>query len=206
MYNSITLAKALIAIILKWLLKSIAGFLLVLLIYFFYRRPDYHTGSYISCTQTLYASKAYKIVSNCTFLVSVIVIVIGIYILIRQNEDWTQYIIALILMVMASRSLVRDKSNGLDINSEKFCQLEISHGNALMMALNLFLTTNADLLDELEVQVMKKSLSGDVAAAPDEHEEGCKAIFEWYPLSDESLSNFLEIAEENSSHEMIEKV
>lgn len=144
--------------------------------------------------------------SNLTFAVSVIVILIGIYILIRQNEDWTQYIVALILMVTASRSLVRDKSNGLDINSEKFCQLKISHGNSLMMVKNLLLTTNADLLDELEVQVMKKGLPRDVAAAPDEREEGCKAIFEWYPLSDESLSDFLASAQENSSHEMTEKV
>ena len=144
--------------------------------------------------------------SICTFAVSVIVILIGIYILIRQNEDWTQYIIALILMVVASRSLVRDKSNGLDINSEKFCQLKISHGNTLMMVLNLFLTTNADLLDELEVQVIKKGLSRDVAAASDERKEGCKAILEWYPLSDESLSDFLASAEENSSHETTEKV
>ena len=75
-----------------------------------------------------------------------------------------------------------------------------------MMVLNLFLTTNADLLDELEVQVMKKGLSRDVAAASDERKEGCKTIFEWYPLSDKSLSDFLASAQENSSHEMTEKV
>ena len=142
----------------------------------------------------------------CTFVVSVLVIIIGIAILIRQNEDWTQYIVALILMVMASRSLVRSKSNGVDVNSKKFCQLTISRGNSLMKVLNLFLTTNAELYDELEVQLMKKGFPSSVAAEPDERVVGWKGIFDWYPLSEESLNEFLARNDENSVKEQTEIV
>ena len=178
----------------------ISGFLLALLVYCIYRHPNYHTGSYIKFTQTLYASKVYKIVANCTFVISVLVILVGIYILIREEKAWTQFIVALLLMVMASRSLVLEKSNGLDINSEQFCRLEISRGNALMRVKNFFLTTNAVLLDEMEVQLMKNGLPDDVAAA-DEREKGC---FAWYPLSDQSIEAFLASKNENSASEMTE--
>jgi hypothetical protein len=171
--------------------------------YCIYRHPNYHTGSYIKFTQNLHESTAYKIIVDVTFVISILVILIGIYILIREGKVWTQYIVALILMLMASRSLVLKKSNGLDINSEKFCRLEISRGNALMSVTNLFLTTNAVLLDEIEVQVMKKSLPGDVAAA-DDREKGCMAFFAWYPLSDKSIGELLASENENSASEMTE--
>ena len=72
-----------------------------------------------------------------------------------------------------------------------------------MSVMNLFLTTNAVLLDEMEVQVMKKGLTGDVAAA-DSREEGCLAHFAWYPLSDKSIEEFLASENENNTCEMTE--
>ena len=72
-----------------------------------------------------------------------------------------------------------------------------------MSVVNLFLTTNAVLLDEIEVQVMKNSLPGDVAAA-DDREKGCMALFAWYPLSDKSIGEFLSSEDENNASEMTE--
>ena len=74
---------------------STAGFLLVLMVYCIYHRPDYHSDSYIKFTQNLHASKAYKIVAFCIFVVSVIIIIIGIHLLIKYDKDWTQYIVAI---------------------------------------------------------------------------------------------------------------
>ena len=158
-----------------------AGFLLVLLVYCIYRRPDYHTGSYIKFTQTLYASKAYRIAALCTFVVSFIIISIGIHLLIKYGKGWTQYIVALILMVMASRSLIRKKSNGLNISSKAFCHTKISRGNTFMMVINFFFTTNAALLDQVEIQFMKKWLPEDLAA-PEHPKIGWSAFFTYDPL------------------------
>jgi hypothetical protein len=144
-------------------------------------------------------------VANCTFVVSVLVIVIGIYLLIKYEKGWTQYIVALLLMVMASRNLVLTKSNGIDIQTESFCNLQISRGNALMKVVNLFLTTNTVLLNEMEVQLMKKQFPDDIAAA-DEREEECSAHFSWYPLSDETIDEFLASKNESNSTELTEKV
>ena len=157
------------------------GFLLILMLYCIYRRPEYHRGNYIMFTQTLYASRAYKIVAYCTFFVSIIVIIIGISLLIKYGNDWTQYIVALSLMVMASRNLLRKKTNGLDIQSEKFCQLKISRGNILMQVFNFFLMTNASLLDLIEVQFMKQCLPDDIAA-PQQDRKGWSAFFTFQPL------------------------
>ena len=157
------------------------GFVLVLLVYCIYRQPNYHTGSYIKFTQTLYASKVYRIAAFSTFVVSFIIITIGIYLLIKYGKGWTQYIVALILMVMASRSLIRDKSNGLNISSEAFCHTKISRGNTFMMVINFFFTTNAALLDEVEIQFMKKLLPEDLAA-PKDPQTGWSAFFTYDPL------------------------
>ena len=165
------------------------GFLLVLLGYCIYRRPDYHTGSYIKFTQTLYVSKVYRIAAFCTFVVSFIIISIGIHLLIKYDKGWTQYIIALILMVMASRSLIREKSNGLNISSEAFCHTKISRGNTFMMVINFFFTTNAALLDQVEIQFMKKWLPEDLAA-PNHPKTGWSAFFTYNPLiEDETTKN-----------------
>ena len=142
--------------------------------------------------------------ANCTFVVSVLVILIGIYILIREKEPWRQYVVALLLMLIASRTLVRSKSNGLDINSERFSKLDICRGNAFMKVVIFFLTTNAVLLDEMEVQVMQKGLPNHVAA-PEDREEGCLAFFSWYPLSDKSIGEFLAGEDDNDAHEMTTK-
>ncbi|XP_028406738.1 uncharacterized protein LOC114529170 [Dendronephthya gigantea] len=160
-----------------WLL----GLYLLFLVYCVYHHPDYYSGRYIKFTQTLYSSKVYKVLTIVTFLLSVIMILLGIFLLIKYNEGWTQYIVALLLMVMASRTLLRQKSNGLDIRCEKFCGLKISRGNTFMKVWNFFLTTNAGVLDALEVEFMKKGLPRDLVA-PEERKEGCSAFFTWHTL------------------------
>ena len=158
-----------------------AGFFLILLMYCIYRRPEYNSGNYLMFTQTLYASRAYKLVAYCTFLVSIIVIIIGISLLIKYGNDWTQYIVALIMMVMASRNLLRKKTNGLEIQSEKFCQLKLSRGNIFMQVFNFFLLTNASFLDLIEVQFMKAYLPVEIAA-PQQNRKSCSAFFTFHPL------------------------
>ena len=178
-----------------------AGFLLILLLYFLYRRPNYNDGSYIKFTQTLYARRAYRIVVDVMSIFCIVMILIAIYLLLQYGYEWTQHVIALLLVVKESRGLVLTKSNGLDINSERFCSLEISRGNMLMSVWNFFLTKNAVTLDEMEVQVMKKGLH-DQVAAPDDREEGCSAFFSWYPLTDNSVNEFMARKDSNNSHEL----
>lgn len=190
--------------LLKLMLISITGFLLVLFVYCIYRHPDYRTGSYIKFTQTLFASRVYKILANCTFVVAVAAVAVGIYILIQEEKSWTGFIVSFLLAVIASRSLLVDKSNGLNLDSNKFCTLRISRGNALMSVLNFFLITNAVVLDEIEVQVMKKGLPNDVAAA-DIRKKGFFAYFVWYPLTDEDIRLFLTSDDRNISGEMREQ-
>lgn len=169
---------------------SIAGYILVLLLYCIYRRLNYYNGSYIKFTQNLYATKAYRIVGNLISIFAFLIILIGIFLLISYGYDWTQYIVALLLIVMESRSLLLEKSNGLDINSERFRMLEICHGSGFVRVINFLVTSNAVLLDELEVQVMSKGLPGHVSA-PEKRDEGCCSCFDWYPLSDKSIDDFL---------------
>ena len=108
---------------------------------------------------------------------------------------------------MASRSLLRTKSNGLEINSETFCHMKISRGNAFMRVVNFFLTTNAVLLDKLEVQLMKKWLPDDIAA-PSQRGEGLFALFSYNPLIETtSTENALEMnTEENNDSERLQHV
>ena len=160
------------------------------MVYCIYRHPDYRNGSYIKFTQKLFASRVYKILANCTFVVAVAAVAVGIYILIKEEKSWTEFIVSFLLTAIASRSLLVDKSNGLNLDSNKFCALRISRGNALMNVLNFFLTTNTVVLDEIEVQVMKKGLPNDVAAA-DIRKKGFLAYFAWYPLIDEDIHLFL---------------
>ena len=185
----------------SWLTKHyfvpIEGYFLILVLYCIYRRPEYRNGSYIRFTQTLYKRKAYRIMANLTSALCVLIIVIGIVLIIQETKKWTQYIIALILMVMASRNLVLNKKNGLNIDSVKFCRLEISRGNLVMQVLNFFLTTNAVVLDEMEVQVINKGFSSD-AAAPVDQTGGCLRMT-WAPLSDESIYEFIG----RNGHEMM---
>ena len=135
--------------------------------------------------------------ANLTSALCVLIIVIGIVLIIQETKKWTQYIIALILMVMASRNLVLNKKNGLNIDSVKFCRLEISRGNLVMQVLNFFLTTNAVVLDEMEVQVINKGFSSDVAA-PVDQTGGCLRMT-WAPLSDESIYELIG----RNGHEMM---
>ena len=183
---------------------SLTGCLLVLLVCCIYHQPDFRTGSYIKFTQTLFSSRVYKILANCTSVVSVTAIAVGIYILIKEGKNWTDFIVSFLLALIASRSLLVNKSNGLNLDSEKFSALRISRGNALMSVLNFFLTTNTAVLDEIEVQIMKKGLPDDVAAA-DIHEQGFLAYFDWSPLSDEDINLFLTSNDDNSSGEMKER-
>ena len=134
--------------------------------------------------------------ANLTFVLFCAIIPIGIYILIREKKGGSDYILAIILLVISSRSLVLEKSNGLLITSEVFCKLEISRGNAFMNVLNFIVTTNAVLLDEMEVHLMKKGFPDQVAAV-DDKKKGCMAFCEWSPLSEESMNEFLAIEFEN---------
>ena len=74
--------------------RIIAGFLLVLLIYLANGYPNYHTVNHLEFVQTLYGRRVFKIVVNCTLVMSILVIVIGIVVLITNEEDWFQYIVA----------------------------------------------------------------------------------------------------------------
>jgi hypothetical protein len=127
-------------------------------------------------------------------------ILVGIFLLIGYGYEWRSHVVALLLIVMESRSLLLQKSNGFDISSEKFCGLEIRHGNGLTWIINFFFTSNAVLLDEMEVQVMKKGLPGHVAAA-DEEDEECCSCSAWQPLNDKSLNEFLATKNENIGQE-----
>ena len=111
---------------------------------------------------------------------------------------------AIILLVISSRSLVLEKSNGLLISSEVFCKLEISRGNAFMNVLNFILTTNAVLLDEMEVRLMQKGFSNHVASVAD-RQKGCMAFCDWSPLCEESVKEFLAIEFENFVDETTDK-
>lgn len=96
----------------------------------------------------------------------------------------------LILMVVEVKTIALDKSNGLNINSDKFCRLPIHRGeNALICVKNFLLTRNANVLDEIEVQIMKKRLP-DGISGKDKAEGGCCTWMEWSPLNDQSINEF----------------
>ncbi|CAB3979406.1 Hypothetical predicted protein [Paramuricea clavata] len=124
----------------------------------------------------------------------------GIGVEVPEPRNILFFITVVLFVVMESRSLLLQKSDGFDINSEKFCAIEICHGNWITWVINFFFTSNAVLLDEMEVQVMKKGLPGHVAAA-DEHDDGCSSCLAWQPLSDQSLNEFLATKNENIGHQ-----
>ena len=145
----------------------------------------------------------YKFLAGCTFVVSLIVIVIGGYLLTKYGYNWTNFAVTLLFLLTEARALILYKTSGLNINSEKFCQLEISRGNGLMWVWNFFLTTNAVLLDEMEIQTMKKGLAFDVAAAAAyEPEEGWLLSFTWQPLTDTSVDDLVTSKNASNSHEL----
>ena len=77
-----------------------------------------------------------------------------------------------------------------------------------MRVVNFFLTTNAVLLDKLEVQLMKKWLPDDIAA-PSQREEGLSALFSYDPLIETTgTENVLEMEnpEENNDSELLQEV
>ena len=117
-------------------------------------------------------------------------ILIEIFLLTSYGYEWTQYVVTLFFIVMESRNLLLQKSNGLDINSETFFMSEICHGTGLTEVINFFLTSNGVLLDELEVQNMSNGLPGHVSAS-EKRDEGCCSCFDWCPLSDKSINDFL---------------
>jgi hypothetical protein len=144
----------------------------------------------------------YKFLAGCTFVVSLIVIVIGGYLLTKYGYNWTNFAVTLLFLLTEARALILYKTSGLNINSEKFFQLEISRGNGLMWVWNFFLTTNAVLLDEMEIQTMKKGLAFGVAAAADEPEEGWLSSFTWQPLTDTSVDDLVTSKNASNSHEL----
>lgn len=211
----------------KQIFTLVSGFLLSLLLYLLYCRPNYYTGNYITFTQKLYASKPYKIATYTISTVSVGIILAGIYLLIKNGYRWRPYVIALLLMVKESGKLIHSKSEGLNTNSKNFRELKISYGNPFMRVINFFLTTNAVLLEKIEVNVMKKGLPDHVAARDnvggealrandDEDPEDCStflkrisALFDWNPVMDKHLDKFLTETEAdggNGQEEMTQKV
>lgn len=175
-----------------WLL----GFLFVLFLCCLYRRPDYNDGTYIKFTQSLYSNIVYRIFAYITLVLSIIMILFGIYLLMEYGYDWTSYVLTLILIVVECRKLLELKHDGFDITSQKFGQLAISRGSSLMKPVNFLLTTNAKVLDEMEVQVMRKVLPKSVAA---KEEEGRCSRFALRPLNEDSVKSLLDDADGNSN-------
>ena len=100
-----------------------------------------------------------------------------------------------------TKDLRLEKSNGLNVNSETFHGLDICRGNGITWLINFFFTSNAVLLDEMEVQVMKKGLPSHVAAADESDDGCCSSYLSWYPLSDKNLDEFLARKNESIGHE-----
>ena len=204
----------------KQIFTLVSGFLLSLLLYLLYCRPNYYTGSYVTFTQKLYASKLYRIAAYTISIVSVVIILAGIYLLIKYGYSWRPYIVALLLMVKESGNLVHSKSEGLKTNSKNFRELKISYGNPLMRVINFFLTTNAVLLEEIEVNFIKKRLAdlkaardkvGGKAPPADDDDEDCStflkrisALFEWNPVMDKQLDKFLTETEPDGGNDQEE--
>lgn len=107
---------------------------------------------------------------------------------------------ALFVIVMKSRSLALRKSNGLDITTTEFRNLKVARGNALMAIWNFFMTSNAVILDEMEVQIMKKALPKHVCSPT--NDEGCCEKFINSPsLSDKTMDAFLTGKAENKGRD-----
>ena len=172
------------------------GLLFVLFLYCLYCRPDYNNGTYIKFTQSLYSTIVYRILAYITFVLSLVMIFAGMYLLMKYGYDWTSHVLTLILIVVECRKLLELKHDGFDITSHKFGQLPISRGSSLMKPVNFLGKTNAKVLDEMEVQVMRKVLPETVAA---KEEQGCLSCFALHPLNEGNVKSLQYDTDGNSN-------
>lgn len=109
--------------------------------------------------------------------------------------------VALLLIVKASFSLNLRTSNGLNINSTEFSSLKVSRGQHVIAIWNFFVTSNAVILHEIEVQIMKEALPEN-ARSPN----GVGCFEDSSYLTDEATLAFLKTNTENVSLELEERL
>ena len=183
-----------------WLL----GIYLILIVLFLYKRPNYNKGDYISFTQWLYSSKIYCVVSIIT-VVAVISLMLGGMVLIEvYGGKWNRYLVSMFVAIIGGKKLLELKHEGFKVDSENFKNIEISRGNTFFQKLFRFIfTSNAGVLDGIEVQFMRQMLPTEAAA---EEEKGCFGRFAggFKPLSRNDINKLIETGSSGHDNEMSE--
>ena len=144
-----------------WLLGSF----LTLLCVFLRKRPNYFKMEYIVYTQTLYAGMIYKIVVYATVVACLAFIIAAMYLVGLHGFSWKKHIFSLILVVLGCRHLLQSLHGAFDMNSEEFPDIKINRGKTVFAIVMTFaLTSNASVLQAIEVQVIRHTLRKDITS------------------------------------------
>ena len=180
------------------------GIYLILILLFLYKRPNYNKGNYISFTQWLYSSKIYCVVSIITVM-AVISLMLGAMVLIEvYGGRWNRYLMSMFVAIIGGKKLLELKHEGFKVDSQNFKNIEISRGNTFLQKLFRFIfTSNAGVLDAIEVQFMRQMLPTEAAA---EEEKGCFGcvVGGFKPLSRNDINKLTETGSSGQDNEMSE--